>query len=110
LLRAFCCAHAPRRRAKAENPSSLLRRVEPTWGCRKPSPVRFHCFGLVLYNAWCNCNVSAQVQGAAAPLRTTRAALRCAAGDLRPMFAAAVEALARRSALGRGCLRTPGPT
>jgi hypothetical protein len=71
LLRAFCRAdaraaaqvallsrprqgepnHAHFRRAKAENPSSLPRRVRPTCGYRKRSPVRFHCFRLVLYNA-----------------------------------------------------------
>src|SRR5262249_48424815 len=47
--------------------ASLPRRVEPTCGCRKPSPVRFHCFRLVLYNASRNCTVLAQAQGAPAP-------------------------------------------
>src|SRR5438445_7520689 len=39
----------------------------PTCGCRKCSPVPFHCFRVVLYNEGCNSDVSARAPDRATP-------------------------------------------
>src|SRR6266446_9290512 len=39
----------------------------PTCGCRKRSPVPFHCFRVVLYNEGCNSDVSARAPDRATP-------------------------------------------
>ncbi len=61
---------------------SLGQGEAPTCGCGKRTPAALHCFRVVIYNEWCNSNVSGRRRAAAAPvagraLRARRAVTAC---------------------------------